>query len=93
MASVGLSGVLRAREASAAVTGAKEKTSAILIWLDGGPGHMDMYDMKPDAPATVRSPYRPISSSAPGIEVCELLPEMAQRMHHVSLIRTMTGLG
>jgi hypothetical protein len=46
--------------------------------------------MKPDAPETVRSPYRPIASSAPGIQVCEHLPEMAKRMHHVTLIRTMT---
>jgi hypothetical protein len=46
--------------------------------------------MKPSAPSTVRSPYRPIPSTAPGIEVCELLPEMARRMHHVTLIRTMT---
>ncbi|MEX0819348.1 MAG: DUF1501 domain-containing protein, partial [Pirellulaceae bacterium] len=54
-----------------------------------GPSQLDTFDMKPDAPATVRSPYRPIKSSAPGIEVCELLPETAKRMHHVSLVRTM----
>ncbi|MCA9141172.1 MAG: DUF1501 domain-containing protein [Planctomycetales bacterium] len=64
--------------------------SVIFLFQWGGPSQLDTFDMKPDAPATVRSPYRPISSSAPGIEVCELLPEMAQRMHHVSLIRTMT---
>jgi hypothetical protein len=46
--------------------------------------------MKPLAPSSVRSPYRPIPSSAPGIEVCELLPEMSKRMHQVTLIRTMT---
>ena len=45
MASVGLGGVLRARDGAASSN--KSKTSAILIWLDGGPGHMDMYDMKP----------------------------------------------
>ncbi|MEO8498911.1 MAG: DUF1501 domain-containing protein [Planctomycetota bacterium] len=64
--------------------------SVIFLFQWGGPSQLDTFDMKPDAPATVRSPYRPISSSAPGIEVCELLPEMAKRMHHVSLIRTMT---
>lgn len=64
--------------------------SVIFLFQWGGPSQLDTFDMKPDAPATVRSPYRPVSSSAAGIEVCELLPEMAKRMHHVSLIRTMT---
>jgi hypothetical protein len=45
MASVGLADVLRAREESAASGGSHKDTSVILIWLDGGPGHMDMYDM------------------------------------------------
>ncbi len=64
--------------------------SVIFLFQWGGPSQLDTFDMKPDAPDTVRSPYRPISSSADGIQVCELLPEMAKRMHHVSLIRTMT---
>jgi len=51
LASVGLPQLLRAREASAARTGTTKNTSVILIWLDGGPSHMDLYDMKPDAPA------------------------------------------
>ena len=51
MGSLSLPQILRAKEES----GAKGKqTSVILIWLDGGPGHMDMYDMKPDAPAEYR---------------------------------------
>ncbi len=64
--------------------------SVIFLFQWGGPSQLDTFDMKPGAPTTVRSPYRPIKSSAAGIEVCELLPEMATRMHHVSLIRTMT---
>ena len=64
--------------------------SVIFLFQWGGPSQLDTFDMKPGAPDTVRSPYRPISSSADGIQVCELLPEMAKRMHHVSLIRTMT---
>jgi Protein of unknown function (DUF1501) len=64
--------------------------SVIFLFQWGGPSQLDTFDMKPNAPASVRSPYRPIASSAPGIEVCELLPEMAQRMHQVSLIRTMS---
>lgn len=64
--------------------------SVIFLFQWGGPSQLDTFDMKPNAPATVRSPYRPISSSADGIQVCELLPEMANRMHHCTLIRTMT---
>jgi hypothetical protein len=64
--------------------------SVIFLFQWGGPSQLDTFDMKPEAPDTVRSPYRPIASSADGIQVCELLPEMAKRMHHVSLIRTMT---
>jgi hypothetical protein len=64
--------------------------SVIFLFQWGGPSQLDTFDMKPLAPASVRSPYRSIASSAPGIEVCELLPQMAKRMHHVSLIRTMT---
>ena len=54
MASLGLSGVLRAREESAKSLASKKNTKVILIWLDGGPGHMDMYDMKPEAAAEYR---------------------------------------
>lgn len=64
--------------------------SVIFLFQWGGPSQLDTFDMKPLAPASVRSPYRTIASSAAGIEVCELLPEMAKRMHHVTLIRTMT---
>lgn len=64
--------------------------SVIFLFQWGGPSQLDTFDMKPNAPSTVRSPYRPISSSAADIQVCELLPEMAKRMHHTTLIRTMT---
>ncbi len=64
--------------------------SVIFLFQWGGPSQLDTFDMKADAPETVRSPYRPIASTAPGIQVCELLPEMAKQMHQVTLIRTMT---
>ena len=60
MASVGLADVLRAKEQSVAAGQKGKETSVILIWLDGGPGHLDMYDMKPDAPAEYRGIWRPI---------------------------------
>lgn len=64
--------------------------SVIFLFQWGGPSHVDMFDMKPDAPEDIRGPLKPISSSADGIQVCEQLPETAKRMHKVSLIRTLT---
>ena len=64
--------------------------SVIFLFQWGGPSQIDTFDMKPDAPDGVRSPYKTIASSAPGIQVCDQLPEMAKRMDKVTLIRTMT---
>ncbi len=96
MLRIGGAGVLgltmpKLMQAAESGTGFKPRAkSVIFLFQWGGPSQLDTFDMKPDAPSTIRSPYRPISSSADGIQVCELLPEMAKRMHHVSLIRTMT---
>lgn len=87
MASVGLSGVLRARASAAAYE--KKNTSAILIWLDGGPGHMDMYDMKPDAPSEYRGLWRPIPTNVPGIEITELFPKQAKIADKFSIVRSL----
>jgi len=64
--------------------------SCILIWLDGGPSHLDTFDPKPDAPSEVRSPFAPISTSVPGLQICEHLPGTAKVMHEVALIRSLT---
>ena len=64
--------------------------SVIFLFQWGGPSQIDMFDMKPDAPDGIRSPYRAISSSVPGMPVCEHLPRLAQRMDKVSIVRTMT---
>ena len=89
MASVGLSGVLRAKEESAVKTGTRKDTSAILIWLDGGPGHMDMYDMKPEAPLEYRGIWRPIRTNVPGIEISELFPKQAKIADKFSIVRSL----
>ncbi|MEX2215500.1 MAG: DUF1501 domain-containing protein [Phycisphaeraceae bacterium] len=62
--------------------------SVIFLFQWGGPSHVDMFDMKPDAPSTHRSPHNPIKSSAPGIMITEKLPRMAKLMHKVTLIRS-----
>jgi hypothetical protein len=64
--------------------------SVILFNLLGGPSQMDMFDMKPGAPSEVRGPFTSISTSLPGLRICEHLPNTARRMHQASLIRTVT---
>jgi len=63
--------------------------SVIFLYQFGGPSHIDMFDMKPDAPEGIRGPYKPIKSSADGITVSQHLPRMAKVMDKVTLIRSM----
>ena len=88
MAGVGLPQLLRAREASAA-KGLSKNTSVILIWLDGGPSHLDLYDMKPDAPAEYRGIWKPIRSKVPGFDVSPLFPKQAQVTDKFSVVRSL----
>jgi len=62
--------------------------AVILLNLFGGPSHLDMFDMKPDAPENVRGEFKPISTSIPGVHICELLPLTAAAMQRATLIRT-----
>lgn len=64
--------------------------SVILFNLLGGPSQMDMFDLKPDAPAEIRGEFKPIDTSVPGLRICEHLPNTAQWMHKACLIRTVT---
>lgn len=63
--------------------------ACIVIYLNGGPSHLDMWDMKPDAPDNIRGPFKAISSSVPGVPICEHLPQLAKWLDHASLIRSM----
>jgi hypothetical protein len=62
--------------------------SVIFLFQFGGPSHVDMFDMKPDAPDEVRGPHRPIATSAAGIQVSEKLPRLARVMNKVTLVRS-----
>jgi len=88
MATVGLPQILRAK-ADSAQTVTSKNTSVILIWLDGGPGHMDMYDLKPDAPAEYRGIWRPIRTKVPGFDVTELFPKQARLTDKFSMVRSL----
>jgi hypothetical protein len=67
---------------------ARTETSVILIWLPGGPPHMETYDLKPDAPAEYRGAFRPIPTVVPGLQVCEHLPMHARIANRFTLIRS-----
>ncbi len=62
--------------------------SVVLLYLQGGPPTQDMFDLKPEAPDSVRSEFRPIDTTSPGISVCELLPQTAQWMHKAAVVRS-----
>jgi hypothetical protein len=67
----------------------KRKRSVILVWLWGGPSHIDTFDMKPNAPLEYRGPFRPISTNVSGIQVCEYLPELARMADRYAILRTL----
>ena len=78
-----------AAEAAGEVRDARAK-NVIFIFLLGGAATQDMYDLKPDAPAEIRGEFKPISTTVPGIEVCEHLPKLAQMAHQFAFIRSVS---
>jgi hypothetical protein len=62
--------------------------SVVLFYLQGGPPTQDMFDLKPDAPEGIRSEFKPIATSVPGVEVCEMLPLTARWMHTTAVVRS-----
>jgi hypothetical protein len=89
MASLGLPGVLRAKAESAKSLGQTKNTSVILLWLDGGPGHMDMYDMKPEAPKEYAGLWKPIKTRVAGFDITELFPKQAKVTNLFSMVRSL----
>ena len=62
--------------------------SCILFFMEGGPAHQDLWDMKPEAPVEYRGEFKPIASSFTGVPVCEHLPLLSKQMHRFALIRS-----
>src|SRR5919109_749011 len=71
-----LADMLRLR--AAAGPGGSSPKAAIMIYLPGGPSHMDMYDLKPDAPPEYRGEFKPIKTNVPGVQICEHFPLQAK---------------
>lgn len=65
--------------------------SVIMIFLTGGPPHQDMVDLKPHAPVEYRGEFQPVRSNVPGIDVCEHMPLLAQRMDQLAVVRSLVG--
>jgi uncharacterized protein (DUF1501 family) len=63
--------------------------NCITLFLVGSPGHIDTWDMKPDAPEDIRGKFKPMSTSVPGVQICEHFPRMARLMDRVALIRSL----
>ena len=77
--------MLKARAANGSVSNRK---SIILVWLAGGPSHIDMYDLKPNAPAEVRGEFKPINTNVPGVQIGEHLPLQAKIFDKLSVVRS-----
>jgi len=78
---------------AAAANGAATRRGArscILVYLLGGPPHLDMWDLKPDATAEIRGPFRPIATTLPGVHICEHLPRLARLTGKYALIRSVS---
>ena len=84
--------VQQARAADKAVHPARRSpANCILIWMDGGPTHIETFDPKPDAPAEMRGEFVPISTNVPGIQMCELLPRLARITDKLAIVRSIVG--
>lgn len=86
----GLGDWLRLRALAAAPAQPRAK-ACILLWLDGGPSHLETFDPKPAAPLEVRGPFAPIATNVSGVQLTELLPRTAQLCHKLSIVRSMTS--
>lgn len=87
VAGLGLADLLRLR--AEAAPGASTPKSVIMIVLQGGPSHLEMYDMKPEAPAEVRGEFRPVQTNVPGLDICELMPEQTKIADKLAVVRNM----
>ncbi len=87
---LGLAGIdLRSLKASVPRNHERAK-SCVFIFLFGGPSHIDLWDMKPHAPAEIRGEFQPIATSTPGLSLCEHLPLLSRQTHNLCLVRSMT---
>ncbi len=85
---INLANALKLQAAQANPAAVDREASVIVIWLNGGPSHLEMYDMKPQAPTDVRGPFSPIATTVPGMDICEHLPLHAKIADKITLLRS-----
>jgi hypothetical protein len=91
---LGVPGLVAARvDEDRPARGTSAEKSCIFILLCGGPSHLDTWDLKSAAPEGIRGPYRPIATTVPGMQLCQLHPRLATLARHFSLVRSMTHVG
>jgi hypothetical protein len=90
-----LADMLRARSLQAAGTARQPSRShkaAIMIYLPGGPSHMDMYDLKPEAPVEFRGEFKAIDTNVPGVQICEHFPLQAKMFDKLAVVRSVVAV-
>ncbi|MBY0231563.1 MAG: DUF1501 domain-containing protein, partial [Gemmataceae bacterium] len=86
---LGLPDLLRAAPARPRPDGFGKASSVLLLYLQGAPSHLDLWDPKPDAPDGIRGEFKPIATSAPGVRLTEVLPKLAKVAHLFALVRSL----
>ena len=85
---LGLADLLRCRSQASADAPLARDTAVIHFFMGGGPSHIDMFDLKPEAPSEIRGEFLPIDTSVPGLQISEHLPCLAKSMQHLAVIRS-----
>ncbi|MFM7322344.1 MAG: DUF1501 domain-containing protein [Armatimonadota bacterium] len=87
---LGMADYFRMASASPAGVDSGKATSVVLVWLGGGPSHLDTWDPKPDAPAEIRGEFNAIEGKASGVRICEHLPRLASCTDKLAIVRSLS---
>src|SRR6478672_11119811 len=87
-----LADMLRLKAVAGATSPSTRIKSAIMVYLPGGPSHLDMYDLKPDAPAEFRGEFKPIATNVPGVQISEHFPRQAKMFDKVAVVRSLVSV-
>jgi hypothetical protein len=87
-----LAEMLRVKAMAGGASKASTHKAAIMIYLPGGPSHMDMYDLKPAAPAEFRGEFKPIDTNVSGIQICEHMPLQAKMFDKLAVVRSIQAV-
>src|SRR5207253_1574420 len=72
--------------------GSRSQKAAVMVYLPGGPSHMDMYDLKPEAPAEFRGEFKPVDTNVPGVQISEHFPLQAKMWDKLAVVRSVVSV-